>query len=243
MIGVFDSGVGGLSVFKELRKALPRERYVYFCDNAHCPYGTKSQQYIIDRAEAITKFLMDKGCNIIVVACNTATAAAIAHLRSHYPDFPFVGIEPAVKLAAAVTSKKVIGTLATAGTLSGEKYALALNRLPADIKVVEHIGEGFVELVENGKFEGPEVEEVIKKSLNPLLEAGADVIVLGCTHYPFLSPAIEKIAGENVTVIDPAPAVARRTKDILPSSDGIYGFEYYASGSPATLEKLLETLE
>lgn len=243
MIGVFDSGVGGLSVLRELRKVLPNERYVYYSDNAHCPYGEKSREYIIDRAEAICSLLRSKGCSIIVIACNTATAAAVAHLRQAYPDFPFVGMEPAIKPAAQISKTRVIGTLATAGTLKGEKYAVAVGKLPADIKVVEHVGEGFVELVERGRFDGPEVEKIVSRSLNPLLEAGADVIVLGCTHYPFLKDVISRLAGPGVTVLDPAPAVARHTKDIMPCpSDGDYSLEAICSGSSDTLDMLLEMI-
>lgn len=219
MIGVFDSGVGGLSVLRELVKQLPGEQFIFYADNANCPYGRKSASFIIERARAISKYLMERGCDMIVIACNTATAAAIATLRADYPEYPFVGIEPAIKPAAASTTTGVVGVLATHGTLTGEKYHIALGKLPEGIKVVEHVGDGFVELVESGTFEGPEAEEIVRKSVEPLLEAGADTLVLGCTHYPFLAGCISKIAAEwcsghdsarKVSIIDPSPAVARQ---------------------------------
>ena len=149
MIGIFDSGVGGLSVFREIRKILPQQQYIYFSDNAHCPYGEKSKEYIIDRARTITDFLLGKGAQVIVVACNTATAAAISTLRSEYPHIPFIGMEPAIKPAAKQTRTGVVGVLATAGTLKAEKYLDTRGKWAEDIRVVEHIGQGFVELVEN----------------------------------------------------------------------------------------------
>ena len=168
MIGIFDSGSGGLSVLREVVKLLPGERYVYFSDNAHCPYGEKSPEYIQDRAREITRLLMAKGCNLIVVACNTATGAAIKQLREEFP-IPFIGMEPAVKPAALGTKSGVIGVLATAGTLRASKYLDTKGRFQDDVKIVEHVGEGFVELVENGILDGPEAEAVVERSLRPLL--------------------------------------------------------------------------
>ena len=214
-IGIFDSGCGGLSVYRELIKVLPKEQYHYFSDNAHCPYGEKSALYIQRRGRFITEFLLDLGADIIVVACNTATAAAIATLRAEYPDVPFVGMEPAVKPAALGTQSGVIGVLATAGTLKGSKYLNTRGLYESDVRIVEHVGQGFVELVERGVLDGPEAEEVVRTSLQPLLDQGADTIVLGCTHYPFLQPLIERLCGPDVRVIDPAPAVARQTVKVL----------------------------
>ena len=214
-IGIFDSGSGGLSVYRELQKLLPLEQYRYYADNAHCPYGEKSPLYIRRRARFITERFLDWKADIIVVACNTATAAAIATLRNEYPDVPFVGMEPAVKPAALGTETGVIGVLATAGTLKGSKYLNTRGLYESDVKIVEHVGQGFVELVERGILDGPEAEETVKASLKPLLDAGADRIVLGCTHYPFLKPVIERLSGPGVQVIDPAPAVARQTLRIL----------------------------
>ena len=195
MIGIFDSGVGGLSVFREIRKQLPEENYIYYSDNAHCPYGEKSKEYITERARTITKILISKGTDIIVVACNTATAAAISTLRNEF-DIPFIGMEPAVKPAAAKTKSGIVGVLATAGTLKAEKYLTTRGKYAEEVRFVEHVGEGFVELVERGARKGEEAEAIVRRSLLPLLEAGADTIVLGCTHYPFLAETIAKVASE-----------------------------------------------
>ena len=242
-IGIFDSGSGGLSVYREIVKQLPQERYVYFADNAHCPYGEKTAAYIQERARAITDILLGMGADIIVVACNTATAAAISTLRAAYPDVPVIGMEPAVKPAALGTRTGVIGVLATAGTLKGSKYLNTKGRFEDDVHIVEHVGEGFVELVEKGILDGPEAESVVRASLQPLLDAGADRIVLGCTHYPFLQPVIERLAGPLVQVIDPAPAVARQTVRILaehgiPTGDGPFSVDLYFSGEPDSLQRI-----
>lgn len=194
MIGIFDSGVGGMSVLREIRKVLPDVDIAYYADSAHCPYGEKSREYIIDRARTITDFLISEGAEAIVVACNTATAAAIATLRSEYPDVPFVGMEPAIKPAAQNTKTGVVGVLATAGTLSAKKYHDTREQYAEGVKVVENVGQGFVELVERGVLEGAEAEETVSDSIGPLLDSGADTIVLGCTHYPFLAETILSVA-------------------------------------------------
>ena len=213
-IGIFDSGAGGLSVLKEIRKALPSGHFIYYADNANCPYGEKSAEFIQERARAITRLLLDRGAQAVVVACNTATGAAIADLRARF-DIPFIGMEPAVKPAALGTRSGVIGVLATAGTLKASKYLNTKGKYQDDVRIEEHVGEGFVQLVERGELDGPEVERTVRASLQPLLDAGADTIVLGCTHYPFLQPVIERIAGPGVRVIDPAPAVARQLVKVL----------------------------
>ena len=246
-IGIFDSGSGGLSVYRELIKLLPKEQYHYFSDNAHCPYGEKSPLYIRRRGRYITEFLLDNGADIIVVACNTATAAAIAALRADYPDVPFVGMEPAVKPAALGTKSGVIGVLATAGTLKGSKYLNTRGRFEDDVTIVEHVGQGFVELVENGILDGPEAESVVRASLEPLLRADADTIVLGCTHYPFLQPLIERLSGPGVRVIDPAPAVARQTVHVLeqrgvPLGKGPFSVQLHASGDPSPLNRIFSLI-
>ncbi len=244
-IGIFDSGSGGLSVYRELVKVLPRERFVYYSDNAHCPYGEKTAEYIQARARFITRFLLEKGADIIVVACNTATAAAIATLREEYPSVPFVGMEPAVKPAALGTRTGVIGVLATAGTLKGSKYLNTRGRFEDNVRIAEHVGQGFVELVEAGILDGPQAEATVRASLQPLLDEGADIVVLGCTHYPFLRPVIERIAGPGVQVIDPAPAVARQTLRLLqergvPMGEGPFSVELHSSGDPAALARIFE---
>lgn len=234
-IGVFDSGEGGLSVLKEITRLLPEAEYIYYSDNAHCPYGEKSPEYIQDRARAITERLLKEGADVIVVACNTATAAAISVLRSEYSDASsqevrdrvqkltggrhdhicFIGMEPAVKPAALGTRTGVVGVLATAGTLKGSKYLKTKESVDDQVNVFEHVGRGFVELVEEGRLSGSEAEDVVKASLGPLLSAGADIIVLGCTHYPFLLPVLQKVAGPDIRFIDPAPAVARQLVHVL----------------------------
>lgn len=234
-IGVFDSGEGGLSVLKEITRLLPEAEYVYYSDNAHCPYGEKSPEYIQDRARAITERLLKEGADVIVVACNTATAAAISLLRAEYSDASsqevrdrvreltggrhdhicFIGMEPAVKPAALGTRTGVVGVLATAGTLKGSKYLKTKESVDDQVNVFEHVGRGFVELVEEGRLSGSEAEDVVKASLGPLLSVGADIIVLGCTHYPFLLPVLQKVAGPDIRFIDPAPAVARQLVHVL----------------------------
>lgn len=244
-IGIFDSGIGGLSVYREIRKLLPAERYIYFADNAFCPYGTKSQTFIQERAREIAELLVRRGADIIVIACNTATAAAIATLRAELSEAPsapvlewsdgrldhlcFIGMEPAVKPAALGTRSGVIGVLATAGTLAASKYLNTRGLYEDEVRIVEHVGQGFVELVEAGELTGPHAETVVRESLTPLLEAGADTIVLGCTHYPFLLDTLRKVADgftgkagrEPVRFIDPAPAVARQLLNVM-DREGIF---------------------
>ena len=250
MIGIFDSGVGGLSVFREIRKVLPEQSYIYYSDNAHCPYGEKSREYIIDRAREITRFMLEKGCEIIVVACNTATAAAISTLREEFP-IKFIGMEPAIKPAAQLTKTGIVGVLATAGTLKADKYKDTRGKYADDATVVEHIGQGFVELVESGQTTGPKAEAVVIESIEPLLDAGADTIVLGCTHYPFLSETISKVAASlapdrTVHIVDPAPAVARHLHEVMTENNIIrqdgYELNLYASGENTTLNNMVKTL-
>jgi glutamate racemase len=246
-IGIFDSGAGGLSVLKEIRKVLPSGHFIYFADNAHCPYGEKSPAFIRERARVITQRLLDRGAQAVVVACNTATGAAIADLRSRF-DIPFIGMEPAVKPAALGTRSGVIGVLATAGTLKASKYLKTKGEYQDDVRIEEHVGEGFVQLVERGELDGPEVERTVRASLQPLLDAGADTIVLGCTHYPFLLPVIERIAGPDVRIIDPAPAVARQLLKVLTERGLCHPdrtechLELLSSGDPSVLHTLAATL-
>jgi glutamate racemase len=214
-VGIFDSGVGGLSVWRELIKILPAEEFLYVSDNAFCPYGRKSAQEIIDRTYLITDFFINRGVKLVVVACNTATAAAIDALRLKYPNLPFVGMEPAVKPAALHSETGVIGVLATNGTFNGKLYNRTLERFATDIKVIEQRGDGLVEIVESGDFDSKNSYVLLKKYIDPMIESGADYIVLGCTHYPFLAKQIGEIAGEKVKLIDPAPAVAIHTRNIL----------------------------
>ena len=238
-IGIFDSGSGGLSVYREIRKLLPAEKYIYFADNAFCPYGSKSQAFIRERAREITELLVRRGADIIDIACNTATAAAIAALRAEFSEaasealrewsdgrldrISFIGMEPAIKPAATGTRSGVIGVLATAGTLASSKYLQTRGQHAEEVRIVERVGRDFVELVERGELSGPRAELTVRASLLPLLEAGADTIVLGCTHYPFLLETLQKVAEEyarengtqTARFIDPAPAVARQLLHVM----------------------------
>lgn len=245
VIGIMDSGSGGLSVLREIRKVLPNQRYIYYADNAHCPYGEKSPEFIIERLHAITDFFLERGACAVVLACNTATSAAIADLRASY-SIPFVGMEPAIKPAALGTETGVIGVLATAGTLKGSKYLQNKDRFSDGVRIEERVGAGFVELVESGELTGPHAEAVVRAGLQPLLDEGADRIVLGCTHYPFLLETLRKVAAQfghpDVQFIDPAPAVARRLAEVLAErgivpEDENPGTELLSSGPR---EKLLE---
>ena len=238
MIGIFDSGAGGLSVFREIRKILPEERFVYYADNAWCPYGEKSAEFVRERARSITRLLIEKGARIVVVACNTATAAAISTLREEFAPMRFIGMEPAVKPAALGTRSGVIGVLATAGTLAGSKYLMNKEKFEDGVTILDHVGQGWVELVENGILDGPEAEERVRRSIMPLLEQGADTLVLGCTHYPFLIPVIQRIAGPDVRIIDPAPAVARQLVRVMEEEGLRQKDGASVSGSPAGIELL-----
>jgi glutamate racemase len=214
-IGLFDSGVGGLSVWREVVKLLPCEHTVYYADSAYCPYGQKSSGEIIERSDRIMDFLTGQHqCKLIVVACNTATAAAIDHLRAAYP-LPFVGMEPAVKPAALHSVTGVVGVLATQGTFKGRLYHETLERFAGHVQIIEQPGDGLVELVESGHTGGEEAQTLLEKYIRPMLQANIDHLVLGCTHYPFLIPAIRKITGNRVTILDSAPAVAQRVKFLL----------------------------
>lgn len=257
-IGLFDSGSGGLSVYREIVKLLPEENYIFYADNLYCPYGEKSREFIIDRAREITDFLLEKGADVIVVACNTATAAAIATLRQEYP-VKFIGMEPAVKPAALETRTGVIGVLATAGTLKASKYLDTRDRYADGITVVEHVGQGFVELVEAGELDGEHAESVVRQSVQPLVEAGADHIVLGCTHYPFLRSTIEKVIadlcpGRDIKIVDPAPAAARQLERVIheqgipvtsatsTESDRSQKIALFSSGSGDSLKRIFKLI-
>lgn len=222
VIGIMDSGMGGLSVLKEVRELLPCEHYIYYADTANCPYGEKNDEFIRARSHEIVSELAEKGAQIVIIACNTATAAAIESLRESF-DFPIIGIEPAVKPAALSSKSGVVGVLATASTLNAEKYQHTRDSFASRAKFIEKVGQGFVELVESGELDGERAEKIVSESLVPLLEAGADTIVLGCTHYPFLLPLMQKIAGDGISFINPAPAVAKHLLDVLQASSIPYG--------------------
>jgi glutamate racemase len=210
-IGVFDSGVGGLSVLREIRRELPGEDLLYVADSGHAPYGDKSTQLIEARAIAIVEFLLSQHAKAIVVACNTATGAAIETLRARF-SVPIVAMEPAVKPAAAHTQSGVIGVLATSGTLVSNNFAKLHARFGADVNILVQACPGLVEQVETGDLSGDKTRALIEQYVLPLLEQKADTIVLGCTHYPFLAPLIQEIAGPTVAIIDPAAAIARELR-------------------------------
>lgn len=215
MIGFFDSGIGGLSVWQEAVRALPQESTIYLSDNAFCPYGPKPPDQIIKRCQKITDFLLTRNCSIIVVACNTATADAIDFLRSHY-RIPFVGMEPAVKPAALASQNHKIGVLATHGTLHGRLYRETSHRYAKNTEIIVQEVEGWVERVESGKITPTEETlTIVRDQVQPLLDAGVDSLVLGCTHFPFLREAIAQVAGPKVKLYDPASAIARRIQQLL----------------------------
>ena len=214
MIGVFDSGVGGLSVWKELLKSMPNAEYLYIADSGNCPYGPKPKEEVIKRCTAICSYLIEQKADIIVIACNTATAGAISALRKIF-TLPIVGMEPAIKPAALNTKTGVIGVLATKGTFNGTLYNNTRSRYAYNKKVIEQIGDGLVEIVESGKTDTDETLALLAKYINPMLKQNADQLVLGCTHYPFLINPIRKIVGKRMKIVNPAPAVAMRTVNLL----------------------------
>lgn len=216
-VGILDSGLGGLSVLNEIRKVLPNESIIYFGDSAWCPYGARHADEIQRRVFTVTDFLIDRGCKLIVVACNSATIAAVEALRASYP-LPFVGMEPGVKPAAAHTKTGTIGVLATEASLAGEKFHRLVSNLGDGVKVITRPCPNFVQLVEAGELSGPRAHGIVEDEILPLIEAGADVLVLGCTHYPFLRPLIEEIAGPGVTIIDTGSAVAQQVTKLIPNN-------------------------
>ncbi|MBN4047226.1 glutamate racemase [bacterium AH-315-P13] len=213
-IGVFDSGVGGTSIWKEIHALLPNESTIYLADSKYTPYGKKSKEKIIELSLKNTELLLDKDCKLIVVACNTATTNAIKKLRETYP-IPFIGIEPAIKPAAFQTKTKTVGILATKGTLTSELFHETTHLFANKIRVVEQIGEGIVQLIESGKTNSQEMKTLLQLHLKPLLEANIDCLVLGCTHYPYLIPILVNMLPKHIKIIDSGEAVARQTKAIL----------------------------
>lgn len=214
-IGVFDSGIGGLTIMREIRRVMPNEDILYLADQANVPYGPRSITQVRGFSEAIVAFLIKKGAKTIVVACNTASAAALEHLRDRFPDTPIVGMEPAVKPAVSVTRSGQIGILATPVTFEGELYASVVERFAEDVHVHAAPVPGLVTLVEAGTWTGERVREVLSVAVKPMLESGVDTIVLACTHYPFIIPELESLVGPGVEIIDPAPAIARQTRRVL----------------------------
>jgi glutamate racemase len=247
-IGVFDSGVGGLSVLRAIREQMPEESVIYFGDQGHIPYGPRSMEQIQNFSEAITKFLLAQNVKMIVVACNAASAAALKYLRQTFPDISFVGMEPAVKPAAEKTETGVVGVLATPATFQGALYASVVERFAANVELLQNTCVGLVQQVEKGDLDGVETRRILEDALHPMLAKNIDTVVLGCTHYPFVIPLIERIVGDKVRVIDPAPSVARQTKRLLEAggmkkSGGARGkVRYFTSGPADALKDLLPKL-
>jgi len=214
-IGIFDSGVGGLSVLRAIHAQIPCHPVIYLADQAHVPYGARTDEQVREYSEEITRFLLSRGAEIIVVACNTASVAALHHLRSVFPSVPFVGMEPAVKPAASITHSGVIGVLATPVTFSSDMYASVVSRFAHGVTVLQDACPGLVGQIELGALDTIETREILERALLPMLEKHIDSVVMGCTHYPFVIPLIQEIVGLDVQVIDPSPAIARQVSRIL----------------------------
>lgn len=214
-IGIFDSGVGGLSVLREIRQQIPKTPIIYFGDQYHVPYGLRKLEEVYALSEVATQFLLNLGARIIVVACNTASAAALYPLREKFPNIPFVGMEPAVKPAAENTHTGNVGVLATPATFQGKLYNSVVERFAKNVKIYQNTCFGLVQEIEKGNFQGVETRKILEDAIFPMLEHEIDTIVLGCTHYPFVIPLIKEIVGPGIAVIDPAPAIARQTSKIL----------------------------
>ena len=246
-IGVFDSGVGGLSVLHHIRHVLPNERLIYVADSGHVPYGDKSAAYIEQRSHILVRFLIEQGADAIVIACNTATVASAASLRSQF-NIPIVAMEPAVKPAVAATRSGVIGVLATVGTLESARFAALLERYAGKVEIVTQGCPGLVEQVERGDLNGARTRELIVRYTTPLLERGADTLILGCTHYPFLAPLITEVVGNAITLVDTGAAVARQLRsrilDELPprAPNSVADTHFWTSGGAEQASRIMSVL-
>lgn len=247
-VGVFDSGVGGLSVVRQMLAQMPGQPLVYLADQANAPYGQRSLEEIRDLSDGITQFLLAQGSRVIVIACNTASAAALHWLRRKYPDIPFVGMEPALKPAAERTNTRHVGVMATPATFQGELFASLVDRFAKDVVVHTQVCPDLVPLVEAGELDGERARDAVRRYVGPLVEAGVDELVLGCTHYPFLRPLIEEMAGTGIEVIDPAPAVARQTARVLAQNgwqtgeQGAVEHAFYTTGDTVRFAAALSAL-
>jgi glutamate racemase len=245
-IGVFDSGVGGLSVLREIRARLPQESLLYLADSGHVPYGEKSPEFIRERCRSIAAFFLEQGAKALVLACNTATAAGVAELRQLYPDVPLVGMEPAVKPAAQATRSGVVGVLATTGTLKSAKFAALLDRFASDVRVITQPCPGLVERIEAGELDAEATRSLLLGFVQPLIEQGCDTLILGCTHYPFIKPLLVELLPPTVTLVDTGAAVARHLETILTVRDqlgaGGAAVRFWSSGDPRRLASVLPVL-
>ena len=243
-IGIFDSGVGGTSIWKAIHALLPNENTIYLADSANAPYGPKGKEAIIALSEKNTEYLLNQNCKLIVVACNTATTNAISYLRQKY-DVPFIGIEPAIKPAALQTKTKAIGVLATRGTLTSQLFCDTAQLYSNGIKIIEQEGEGIVQLIESGHIDSGQMTMLLKTYLKPMLAANIDYLVLGCTHYPYLIRQLLSLLPSHVKIIDSGEAVAKQTKAVLEQhnllnlSDSKSVLQFYSNGNPLVMESLL----
>lgn len=248
-IGMFDSGMGGLSILLEMRRHLPYEEIIYYADSANCPYGGRTDEWLRERSAWITAFLMEQGAKAVVVACNTASAAGLEHLRALYP-MPVVGLVPAVKPAVEATRTGVIGVLATPATIRGRLLTDVIERFagPAGVEVVSVAPDGWVDAVERGELDSPRIRESVQQYLEPMLQRSADTIVFGCTHYPFLAPLVREAAGSGVQVIDSGDGVSRQTRRVLEARGLLYPHErkgkitVYTSADPETVRPVVVEL-
>jgi glutamate racemase len=244
-IGIFDSGVGGTSIWKEIHRLLPNESTIYLADSKNAPYGPKGKEQIINLCKKNTALLLSKKCKLIVVACNTATTNAISFLRNSY-EVPFIGIEPAIKPAALKSKSKAIGILATKGTLSSTLFHSTSGRFASDVKVIEQDGDGIVQLIEHGKLNSPEMLALLKLYLQPMIDARIDYLVLGCSHYPYLIPQLINLLPKQVKIIDSGAAVAKQTKSVLIQNELLNSLvskpqlDFYTNRSPEILSSLLD---
>ncbi|MDM8350339.1 glutamate racemase [Pseudomonas sp. sp1636] len=246
-IGVFDSGVGGLSVLGEIRALLPDESLLYVADSGHVPYGEKSPEFIRQRCRYLAAFLLARGAKALVLACNTATAAGVAELRELYPQLPIVGMEPAVKPAAAATRSGVVGVLATTGTLQSAKFAALLDRFASDVRVITQPCPGLVERIEAGELDGAQTRAMLQGWVQPLLAEGCDTLILGCTHYPFIKPLLHQLLPESVRLIDTGAAVARQLQRRLGerqllASGPAQAARFWSSAEPRRMQAVLPRL-
>jgi len=246
-IGIFDSGVGGTSIWKEILKILPRENTIYLADSSNAPYGEKPKEEILDICIKNTEFLISRGAKIIVVACNTATTNAIDILRKKF-NIPFIGIEPAIKPAALATQTKAVGILATKGTLSSELFNKTSQKFTSEIKVIEQVGTGLVPLIEAGKTDSIEMDSLLQKLMQPMIANNVDYLVLGCSHYPYLIPKIKKLLGSGVTIIDSGFAVAKQTEkvliesNLLSTSSNLGSHQLFSNADLKTLKELTQEI-
>ena len=242
-IGLFDSGIGGTSIWREIHNLLPFEDCIYLADSKNAPYGQKPRDEIVELCFKNTEFLLNQNCKLIVVACNTATTNAIAELRNQY-DVPFIGIEPAIKPAAINSKTHKIGILATQGTLNSALFHENVAKF-TDIKIIEQVGHGLVQLIENGELESDEIRQLLQTYLKPMVDANIDYLVLGCSHYPYLIPAIKKLIPSTIQIIDSGEAVARQTKHLLSTKIGLRletensKQVFYTNGKQSVLKAIL----